>query len=156
MGADTVTVRDENNVGTNITLVRQPAELAGRADFDFFGFVVGTATIDFGQSEVNVDLPAPEADLVNARLTTITLTILGNDNEPANGVEKGLFIGVNGVGFSLNSATISVASLKPPAPTPPSTTPTRAAGPPSTPRLTGATLRGPRRHLLAHREIRSC
>ena len=58
-------------------------------------------------------------DLVNARLTTITLTILANDNNPANGVEKGLFIGVNGVGFSVNSATISVASLKPPAPAQP-------------------------------------
>ena len=81
-------------------------------------------------------------DLVNARLTTITLTILANDNDPANGVEKGLFIGVNGVGFSVNSATIAVASLKPPAPAQPSGTPDPRGWTAIHASVTGATFAG--------------
>ena len=102
-GADPIAVVDENDVSTPITLSGSLLELGGTATFDFFGFVSGGATLLFRQSEVDVIEPA----LTKAKLTTLDLTLTN------------VFIGANGIGFSLQSGTLNVASLKPASPTDP-------------------------------------
>ena len=128
-GADPVVVRDAANSPTTISLSGNSLTLAGTATFDFFGFVTGTATLNFSQTEVNVDL-ADAPDLVGARLTTIDLTL------------SNVFIGANGVGFTLSSGTINVASLKPPAPATPGGTPDPRGWTAVSATLNGATLAG--------------
>ncbi|HET6548786.1 MAG TPA: calcium-binding protein, partial [Solirubrobacter sp.] len=126
---DDVVVKDENDAETTIDLSGDQLSLAGTATFDFFGFVSGSATLDFSQRTVpTVDL-VEGPDLTDARLTTLGLTLTD------------VFIGANGIGFSLDSGTLAVATLKPAAP---------AQGQPADPRgwtavyaqLDGATLTG--------------
>ena len=107
--ADPVEVVDEANVKTPINLSGSLLELGGTlTSLDVFGFVTGSGTLLFRQSEVTVTEPA----MTKARLTTLTLTL------------SNVFVGIpNGPGFTLAGATLHVASLKPPAPAQPGGTP---------------------------------
>ena len=93
--------------------------LEATATFDAFGFVVGTVKVTVGQETVDADLDGEgTADLTGAQLLTIAIEI-----NPAHTPDGNLFIGVNGVGFSLDSGTLFVATLKAKPAAPGATTP---------------------------------
>ena len=93
--------------------------LEATATFDAFGFVVGTVKVTVRQETVDADLDGEgTADLTGAQLLTIAIEI-----NPAHTPDGNLFIGVNGVGFSLDSGTLFVATLKAKPAAPGATTP---------------------------------
>ena len=108
--------------GTPIDLSGSFLQAAGTARFDIFGLVSGELSFTFTQQTVNVDLnhdgtittdpvanPSirgpPGPDLANATLTTIGLVV------PAGG--SGLFVGVDGVGFTVASGSLALAIVTP-------------------------------------------
>jgi hypothetical protein len=94
---------------------------AGRVDVNLFGMVNGSMAFAFEQRTVDVNLGdvaysvTPGGDLADATLTTLGLEILGDDGNPANGVENGLFIGApdRSIGFSVGSGSLAIAMVAP-------------------------------------------
>ncbi|MHB1243995.1 MAG: hypothetical protein ACYC1P_11455, partial [Gaiellaceae bacterium] len=113
--------------GVGIDLAGNVLRASGIARVDIFGLVEGRIAFSFEQQTVDayvdpnatfsvagVPLGArgPPADLEDATLTTIGLRILPDDGNATNGSEA-LTIGAGGVGFTVETGTLALASLKP-------------------------------------------
>ena len=110
-------VTDLEGVAHPIAFEDEAFFLQATAAFNAFDFLVGTVRITVAKEVVDADLDGDDAaDLTDAQLLTIAVEINPAGDAP-------LFIGVNGVGFQLESGTIFVASLKAKPPAPGATTP---------------------------------
>ena len=115
---------DQLTVGsTTINLSGALLAASGTAHLDLFGFVDGTVSFSFQQQTVSVDVdgdgtiqqagsngswarapPGPGPDLESATLTTVGIVIP---------VGQSLTIGAGGVGFSVQSGSLSLAAISP-------------------------------------------
>jgi hypothetical protein len=86
---------------------------SGRVDVSLFNFVQGSVAFAFQQQTVDVNTGS--GPVLSAKLTTLALNILGDDGNPANGAETGLWIGTpdRSIGFSVASGSLAIATVKP-------------------------------------------